>query len=195
MIKTRLILISFILFGLLAVAIPKEETEIYYYIDEQGDYHFSQTQRDKRYQKMRLWKHKEFVKALEAGKFDDFIEQMGRKYRLDPYLIKAVIRAESAWNPNAKSSAGAQGLMQLMPGTAKQLDCDDALDPAQNIEAGSRYLRMMLDEFKGDLVLAIAAYNAGPGAIKKYNGVPPYKETRAYVKRVMGYYREYSSKK
>lgn len=167
------------------------ETELYVYIDGKGNYHFSTKKVDKRYRRIKLWKNKTFIRNLDAGRYDVFIVRMGRKYRIDPPLIKAVIRAESAWNPRAVSRAGAQGLMQLMPGTSKKLDVENPFDPAQNIEAGTRYLRFMLDNFNGDLVLALAAYNAGPGAVKKYGGVPPYRETRAYIKRVMRYYRGY----
>ena len=131
------------------------------------------------------------MKDFNNGRYDLHIQAMGSKYRVDPALIKAVIRAESAWNPTAVSSAGAQGLMQLMPGTASKLDVVDPFDPYQNIEAGAKYLRMMLDTFNGDVMLAVAAYNAGPGAVKKYKGVPPYAETRSYVKIVLRYYREY----
>ena len=169
----------------------QKETELWLYIDEQGNYHFSTYQVNGKYWRIKLWKNKAFIRDLDAGKYDDYIGVMGRKYRVDPALIKAVIRAESAWNSQAVSSAGAQGLMQLMPGTSRRMDVDDPFDPAQNIEAGTRYLRQMLDVFNDDLMLALAAYNAGPGAVKKYNGVPPYTETRAYIKRVLRYYREY----
>jgi len=185
-----------ILVGEVVVAAEKASGEpvLYVYIDERGDYHFSTRKLNEKYRRIKLWKNKNFVKDLDAGKYDNFIVSMGRKYRLDPPLIKAVIRAESAWNPRAISRAGAQGLMQLMPGTSKDMDVDDPFDPAQNIEAGTRYLRSMLDKFNGDLVIALAAYNAGPRAVEKYGGVPPYGETRRYIKRVLRYYRGYLGK-
>ena len=185
-----------ILVGEVVVAAEKASGEpvLYVYIDERGDYHFSTRKLNEKYRRIKLWKNKNFVKDLDAGKYDNFIVSMGRKYRLDPPLIKAVIRAESAWNPRAISRAGAQGLMQLMPGTSKDMDVDDPFDPAQNIEAGTRYLRSMLDKFNGDLVIALAAYNAGPRAVEKYGGVPPYGETRRYIKRVQRYYRGYLGK-
>ncbi len=113
------------------------------------------------------------------------IEKYAQKYDLDPWLIRGVIEVESAFRPSAVSSVGAGGLMQLMPGTASYLGCADRFDPEQNIAAGSRYLRMMLDRF-GDEDLMIAAYNAGPGNVERYGGIPPFAETQRYVVKVKG---------
>jgi soluble lytic murein transglycosylase-like protein len=107
--------------------------------------------------------------------------EAGKAHGVDPRLIAAVAHRESAFNPNAVSAVGAGGLMQLMPTTARYLGATDVFDPRQNVNAGAKYLRMLLDTFHGDLDLTLAAYNAGPGAVQKYNGVPPYHETRAYV--------------
>ena len=104
-------------------------------------------------------------------------------------LIRAVIQAESGYNPQAVSRAGAGGLMQLMPGTAKQLKVTDRFDPGQNVDGGVRYLKFLLDTFKGDVSLALAAYNAGLSKVAKYGGIPPYEETRTYVSRVLSYMR------
>ena len=113
------------------------------------------------------------------------IRAMAGKYDISSQLIKAVIVTESCFNPKAVSPVGAQGLMQLMPPTARSLGVSDSFDPEQNIEGGVSYLRMMLDEFKQDRRLALAAYNAGPNAVKKYGRIPPYKETQNYVRKIM----------
>jgi len=115
---------------------------------------------------------------------DEIIKNAARKYDLPEQLIKSVIQQESSFNPEAVSSTGASGLMQLMPSTAKSLGVTNVFDPAENINAGSKYLRSMLDRFGGDIKLALAAYNAGPGNVERYNGVPPFKETQNYVKRI-----------
>ncbi|MEW6173105.1 MAG: lytic transglycosylase domain-containing protein [Bacillota bacterium] len=107
------------------------------------------------------------------------------RFGLRPELLKAVAQAESDFNPRAVSSAGAQGIMQLMPGTSRSLGVRDPFDPVENIFAGAAYLRSLLDRFGGNETLALAAYNAGPGAVARYGGIPPYRETQAYVNRVL----------
>ncbi len=126
-------------------------------------------------------------------KISSYVNKTARKYGMEPAFIHAIISAESAYKPNAKSHAGAMGLMQLMPMTAKRFGVSNAYDPYQNIDAGVRYLKILHDEFKS-LKLAAAGYNAGEGAVRRYNkSIPPFKETRAYVPKVMAYYRKYKN--
>jgi soluble lytic murein transglycosylase-like protein len=127
--------------------------------------------------------------SLGAGDnaYSDLIQSAAAKYGLDANVLKGLIKQESGFNPNAGSSAGAQGLTQLMPATAASLGVTDVHDPAQAIDGGAHYLKMQLDRFGGDYTKALAAYNAGPGAVQQFGGVPPYAETRNYVTKVLGY--------
>ena len=129
---------------------------------------------------------KPFGQASNTPKteIDGLIKEYAQKNNLDENLVKAVVKAESGFNPNAKSPVGAMGLMQLMPATAKNLGVNDPLDAEQSIAGGTKYLRGLLNKFDGKVDLALAAYNAGSGAVNKYGGVPPYKETENYVKKV-----------
>ena len=119
------------------------------------------------------------------------IEAAAQRHGLDPALLKGLIRQESYFDPTAGSPGGARGLTQLMPGTAGSLGVTDVTDPAQSIEGGAKYLKQQLDRFGGDVTKALAAYNAGPGAVAKYGGVPPYAETQAYVQKVQAYAEQY----
>ena len=125
--------------------------------------------------------------------YDALIAESAQRNGVDPALLKGLIRQESNFDPAARSGAGAVGLTQLMPATAAGLGVADPTDPAQAIEGGARYLRAQLDRFGGDEAKALAAYNAGPGAVQRFGGVPPYAETQAYVQRVLGYARDYGS--
>ena len=122
------------------------------------------------------------------AKIMGYIKNACDKYGVEEKLVHALVRQESGFNPNAVSKAGAKGLMQLMPATARSLGVIDSLDPEQNIEGGVKYLKQMLDKYNGNTILALAAYNAGPGAVDKYSGVPPYKETQNYVKAILKNY-------
>lgn len=161
--------------------------EIYYRIDENGVARFTNAPTTPDY---RLLQPGVLPSAsrLTAASIDGLIEAFAAEHSIDSALIRAVIRAESNFNHRAVSRKGAQGLMQLMPATIWRLSVGDAFDPHENIGAGVRYLRQLLDQFQGDLTLALAAYNAGENAVLRYRGVPPYQETREYVKKVLSLY-------
>ncbi|CCO07899.1 lytic transglycosylase domain-containing protein [Desulforamulus hydrothermalis] len=135
----------------------------------------------------------EAFKAARGSKpYEAVVEKAALRHGVDPALCKAVARVESGFNPGATSEAGAMGLMQLMPGTARSLGVTNPYDPAQNADAGVRYLKSMLDKYKGDVKLALAAYNAGPAAVDRHRGVPPYGETLQYIDKVTGFWRLYA---
>ena len=166
---------------------------IYRYVDKRGVVHFTNVTPDARYQKIRttprgLREH--HGKTLAVKTYDRLIRRAADESGIPPALVKAVIHAESAFNPRAVSPKGAMGLMQLMPGTAKHLGVADAYIAEQNVFGGTRYLRELHDRY-GSWTHTLAAYNAGPTAVDRYRGVPPYAETRQYVRRVLSYYRRY----
>ncbi|WP_100487493.1 lytic transglycosylase domain-containing protein [Sporolactobacillus pectinivorans] len=130
--------------------------------------------------------------SAKTADYSGIIDKMAQKYSVDPRLIESVISAESGGNASAVSSSGALGLMQLMPETASSLGVSNALDPAQNIEGGTKYLSNLINRYHGNIPLVLAAYNAGSGNVTKYGGIPPFPETQSYVRRVMGNMEEYS---
>ena len=123
--------------------------------------------------------------------FKGLIEAAAKRHSIDPALLSGLVKAESGFNPTAQSGVGAKGLTQLMDATARGLGVTDAFDPAQALEGGAKFLSGLLKQFKGDERLALAAYNAGPGAVQKYGGIPPYEETQRYVPKVLGYTAQY----
>lgn len=125
--------------------------------------------------------------------YEQLIDKYAAQQEIEPALVKAVMRVESCFDHKAVSRVGARGLMQLMPGTASDLGVGDSFDPAQNIRGGVTYLRLMLDRFGNNQSLALAAYNAGPGAVEKYQGIPPFSETQSYVEKVRSHYERYRS--
>ena len=131
--------------------------------------------------------------VIPPPQIEQLVNANAGAWGVDPALVKAIIANESGFDANATSRTGAQGLMQLEPATAGELGVANAYDPAQNISGGTRYIRGLLDRFHGDLRLAVAAYNAGPGAVEKYGGVPPYGETQSYVENVLDSYRKYKT--
>lgn len=131
---------------------------------------------------------KENISIYHFASIENYVQEYSFKYGLDPELVKAVIKVESNYNPKAVSSKGAIGLMQLLPSTAKLMGVEDPYDIKENIYGGCKYLKYLLEEFSGDLKLALAAYNAGKEVVLRYNGIPPYKETVNYVRKIMNIY-------
>ena len=190
-----------LLAGLLPVS-TVTYAEVYKYLDRQGRLHF--TDRPMKGSGYRLlWRSgrdskRSFESRIDIAssdrnrhRFTPLIDEIAQKVRLKPALLHAVIKAESAYDPRALSRTGARGLMQLMPDTAKRYGVHDSWDPRSNLTGGAAYLRDLLVMFEHDLRLALAAYNAGENAVKKFgNQIPPYPETRAYVARVLSYYQK-----
>jgi len=187
--------ISFLsIFLVLGGALPSR-ADIYKYEDADGVIHLTNVPSNPKAKYVMLVREKRilFPKQINIRDYDKIITQAAAKFNLDAALIKAVIKAESNFNHKAVSRAGAKGLMQLMPQTASSLNVNDVFHPGNNIEGGARYLRYLLNLYKGNLTLALAAYNAGEGAVAKYNyGVPPYRETQNYIRRVLALYESYS---
>lgn len=176
-----------LIFSLLLILLPdvrEGRCDIYRHVDADGIVHFTDRPTTSEFSFFRK-------QRTLAGGIEDAIRHYAAMFRLEEALVKAVIKAESNFNPQLVSHKGAVGMMQLMPETARYLDVQNLTDPGENIRGGTHYLRMMLDQFGGDLELALAAYNAGPTAVRRYSGIPPYEETRNYVVRVKKYLEQY----
>ena len=193
MIYNALVLVLILCFA------PSVSAEIYKYIDENGvecytDAAFGKktgTETKKRISSNTSASRETSQRTDTRRDIDyhDIVHEKAATYDIDPSLIKAVIKAESNWNDRAISRKGAMGLMQLMPGTAADMDVNNPFDPEENIEGGTKYLKYLIERFNGDLTLALAAYNAGPGAVEKYGYVPPFTETRQYVDKILTRYK------
>jgi len=185
-----------ILFGIFFL--PLSSTAgIYRYEDENGVIHFTNCPRDAKF-KLYIRESKEdvengnrFFSAKDSNQYDSLISEFSKKYQVDFALIKAIIRAESGFNPAAVSRKGARGLMQLMPETASRLNVSNSFNPRENIEGGVRYFKYLLSLFNDDLRLSLAAYNAGENIVAEVRSIPPYRETMDYVRKVLGYYQSY----
>lgn len=185
-----LIILSVVVEGCFCSAIA----DIYTYTDEKGVVHFSNAPTSPQYHlKMREF-HFDY-KKLYAGAYDQLINDVCVQHGIDPLLVKAIIKAESDFDPMAVSEDGAKGLMQLMPETAGDMGVSDVYDPRNNISGGVKYLKRLMGIFKYDLRLVVAAYNAGENAVLKYNSIPPFKETQEYVRKVFKHLKEYKSVK
>ena len=188
-----------LIFVLVLLPLPAA-ADIYKYEDAEGVLHFTDAPTDRRFKVfMRDIKKDRQLRttfrlaecARNPAEFEQIIDSCAVQYGVDKSLVKAVIHAESGYDPNAVSAKGASGLMQLMPNTARSLKVANTFDPADNIRGGVRYLKFLLDTFKGDVTLALAAYNAGLSRVAQYGGVPPYAETRNYVAKVLSYKKSY----
>lgn len=168
--------------------------EIYTYVDGRGNLHFTNVPGDSRFKAgVRRAPASRGIRPGNPARFEHHIREAAGHYGLDPLLIKAIIKVESDFDHLAVSPKGAQGLMQLMPATAAELRVRDPFEPRANILAGSRYFRLMLDRFGDDQRLALAAYNAGPQAVERHGGIPPFAETKRYVQQVLNHYRQMSA--
>ena len=187
-----LIFLGTLIFSLLCLT-SLSFADIYRFKDERGVWHFSNINNDPRFRVyMRTPSYKKSASRYIRD-YEQAINKASKKFRVEPSLIKAVIKAESDFDDAAVSHKGAQGLMQLMPETAWEMEVGDPLNPEENILGGTRYLSLMLERFKNNLHLALAAYNAGPENVEEYRGIPPFVETKNFVERVLKYYSLFGS--
>ena len=174
--------------GCLLISGPTAHAEIYQYIDAKGTISLTNVPTDARYRRVDVLPNR-LHPMISERELEPVINRFSREHQLHPALIRAVIKAESNFDPRAVSRAGAVGLMQLMPQTAVRMNVRDLYDPEDNIGGGTKYLRQLLDRFRGNLPLALAAYNAGERVVDRYRAIPPINETRRYVRKVLRHYR------
>lgn len=179
--------------------------QIYKYEDSQGNLHFTDTPPDRTvvqtYKPKAIFvlshkpaiNHARYYNMALRGQISPMIQNMSQKHEMDPFLIEAIVKAESDYDSTALSLKGAQGLMQIMPGTAMDLGLKNPFDPQENLDAGIRHFKKLFTKYSSNLDLALAAYNAGEMSVQKYNGVPPYPETIDYIQKIKKYYSQFST--
>lgn len=190
--NTRIPIVSAMLSLALSMVVTPASADVYFYKDNQGVLTFTNVPNHAGYRRViRDADAQELVSSSNGRAYEDLIRTASGRHSVDVDLIRAVIKAESDFRANVRSHKGAMGLMQLMPETARLHNVADAYDPTENVEGGVRHLKMLLERYQGDLQLSLAAYNAGSGAVEKHGGIPPFAETREYVRRVLRYYDSY----
>jgi soluble lytic murein transglycosylase-like protein len=198
MTKNRIVPYMLGFLGIIAAFFPAAaQGDIYKYVDTEGVIHLTNVPTNPHIKYDLILKERRVllrVKPADINKYDDLISRASQKYNVDSALVKAVIKAESNFDHKAVSPKGARGLMQLMPATANSLEVRDSFHPEKNIDGGVRYLRYLLNLFRGDLSLSLAAYNAGEAAVARHHySIPPFRETQTYVQRVLHYFAQYRS--
>lgn len=191
MARTRIIYFLvgiYALISILFVAVPSLYADIYVYADSEGVLHFTNVPTSSNYKIYIREKPDRSLNSDVTRRYDQIITEAAERHGVSFSLLKAMIKIESDFNPRAISTAGALGLMQIMPENIKRLKIKDPFDPRENIMGGTRYLKQMIDRFNGKLSLALAAYNAGPNTVERYQRIPPFTETEDYVEAVMKYY-------
>ena len=191
MARTRIIYFLVGIYGLISIlfiAVPPLYADIYVYVDSEGVLHFTNVPTSSSYKIYIREKPDRSLNSDVTRRYDQIITDAAERHGVSFSLLKAMIKIESDFNPRAISKAGAMGLMQIMPENIKELNIKDPFDPRENIMGGTRYLKQMINRFKGKLPLALAAYNAGPNIVERYQRIPPFTETENYVEAVMKYY-------